>query len=171
MQSGVATRRVLPRGGGRLRSFLKRGTEGIPQASSPSDNIRYCSNFAETLCVRVSSSKLVVVISVIQIIVVEVIVAVSSGPRPIPPPCLVGGSEASLMLVGISWLAYFGPQGGQFRGLLRPPGGSPGASLGLFGASWGLFGASGLLGVLLRAPGVSCGLSGVSRGGSKATNE
>eukprot|EP00959_Pyramimonas_sp_CCMP1952_P041338 864401-Pyramimonas_sp.AAC.1 len=38
-------------------------------------------------------------------------------------------------------VGLFGAPGRQFRGLLRPLGGSPGASLGLFGASLGPVGA------------------------------
>ena len=73
----------------------------------------------------------------------------STGLRPIPPPCLGGGSEASWMLVGISWLASRGPLGGSlgaswgpFWGLLGPLLGLLGASWGVLGASWGFLGAS-----------------------------
>ena len=75
---------------------------------------------------------------------------------------VLGGSWAVL---GPSWRPL-GPSWDGLRGSL----GHLGASLGLFGASWGRFEAPwGSFEVLLRAPGVSCGLSGASRGGSEAT--
>ena len=79
----------------------------------------------------------------------SVCLSLSSGLRPIPPPCLGGGSETSWVLVGISWLASRGPLGssfetswGPFWGLLGPLGGLLGPSWGLLGASWGFLGPS-----------------------------
>ena len=82
---------------------------------------------------------------------------------------VLGGSWAVLgpswAVLGPSWRPL-GPSWDGLRGSL----GHLGASLGLFGASWGRFEAPwGSFEVLLRAPGVSCGLSGASRGGSEAT--
>ena len=67
---------------------------------------------------------------------------VSSGLRPIPPPCLGGGSETSWMLVGISWLACRGPLGGSLEASWGPFWGLLGPHLGLLGASWGVLGGS-----------------------------
>ena len=94
--------------------------------------------------------------------------SLSSGLPPIPPPCRVGGSEASWMLLGVSWLPTWGPR----EAVSRPLQASWGHSGGLFGPLWGLlgplWGLLGLQGVVSRAYVVSCGLSGPSRGGSKA---
>ena len=95
-------------------------------------------------------------------------VYVSSGLRPIPPPCLGCRLEASWMFVGISWEAFRGPLGGSFEASWGPSGGllgslfgplvglvGPlGASWGLLEASWGLLGASssGSLELSVRVP-------------------
>ena len=72
------------------------------------------------------------------------------GLRPIPPPCLGCGSEASWTPVGVSWGASGEPVGGSFMaswGLLGPLLGVLGASWGLLWSSWGPLVASwGLLG-------------------------
>ena len=89
--------------------------------------------------------------------------SLSSGLRPIPLPCLVGGSEASWMLLGVSWLPTWGPR----EAVSRPLEASWGQSGGLFGPLWGLlgplWGLLGLQGVVLRAYVVSCGLSGAEK--------
>ena len=72
----------------------------------------------------------------------------SSGLRPIPPPCLDCGSEpeASWMLIGVSWGTSGEPVGGSFEaswGLMGGPiGGLLELLLGLLRASWVLVGAS-----------------------------
>ena len=66
----------------------------------------------------------------------------SRGLRPIPPPCLGGGSETSWTLVGISWLASRGPLGGSLGASWGPFWGLLGPLLGLLGASWGVLGGS-----------------------------
>ena len=66
----------------------------------------------------------------------------STGLRPLPPPCLGGGSEASCVFVGSSWSASRGPLGGMFEASWGPFWGFLGPFLGLLGASWGLLGGS-----------------------------
>ena len=81
-----------------------------------------------------------------------------TGLRPIPPPCLGGGSETSWMLVGISWLASRGPLGGSLGASWGPFWGFLGPHLGLLGASWGVLGGSwGPLGASLGPLGASLG--------------
>ena len=82
----------------------------------------------------------------------------SSGLRPIPPPCLGCGLEASWVFVGISWEASRGPLGGRFEASWGPFGGLLGF---LFGPLWGLVGPSwGRLGVSWKPLGASWGLLG-----------
>ena len=67
---------------------------------------------------------------------------ISSGLRPVPPPCLGSGSESSWMFLGGSSEGSRGPLGCSFEASWGPLGGLLGASWGFLEASWMPLGAS-----------------------------
>jgi len=87
---------------------------------------------------------------------------ISSGLRPVPPPCLGSGSESSWMFLGGSSEGSRGPLGCSFEASWGPLGGLLGASWGFLEASWMPLGASWgpLGGVLMASWGPAGGLGG-----------